>query len=69
MVKVGDIIKCGGVTVTVAKIAYVEHFPATAFSPAWLSVEFWDTTGNYRSWKPVYDGGEIVRNGETVFSW
>lgn len=61
MVEVGDIIRCKGITVEVAKIAYQEHFPATKYEPEWLEIEFWDTNGSYRNWNKLYDGGEVIR--------
>lgn len=51
--KVGDIIHCQGIIVTIKEIAWQE--PWSMRNSYYL--EFRDTNGVYRSWKQCYDGG------------
>lgn len=51
--KVGDIIHCQGIIVTIKEIAWQE--PWSMRNSYYL--EFRDTNGVYRSWKQCCDGG------------
>ena len=58
----GDKIACMGITVTIAKIIYQEHY----FD--W-DIEFIDTDGNYRHWKQYFDGGHLIKKKRRAFDW
>lgn len=61
--EVGDTIKCGGITATIASIAFQEPWE---WRNAWY-LEFTDTKGNYRSWKQADDGGMAFdKNGKEI---
>lgn len=49
----GDKIRCMGITVTIDRILYQDHWRD------W-DIEFIDTADNYRHWKQYFDGGELI---------
>lgn len=51
--KIGDVVNCMGLSVTIAHIFYQE------FDRHW-DIEFLDTNGCYRHWKQLWDGGELI---------
>lgn len=51
--KIGDVVNCMGLSVTIAHIFYQE------FDEHW-DIEFLDTNGCYRHWKQLWDGGELI---------
>ncbi len=58
--KKGDRIHCQGLNVEIANISYQDNsFKA-------FDCEFTDTNGIYRSWKQIYDGGFVTRNGKEL---
>lgn len=61
--KVGDTIKCQGITATIKEIAFQEPWK---WRNSWY-LEFRDTNGVYRSWKQCYDGGTAYdENGKEI---
>lgn len=61
--KVGDTIKCAGITATIAEITFQEPWE---WREAWY-LEFTDTNGNYRNWKQNCDGGKAFdENGNEI---
>lgn len=56
--EVGDIVRCAGVDVTIAKIFGQE------LDNGCIRVEFEDTNGNYRRWDQKIHGGELVKTGK-----
>ena len=57
LVREGDSIVCGGVTVMVAEIVYQDE----SAMDGERDVEFIDTKGWYRHWKQSLDGGYVIR--------
>jgi hypothetical protein len=53
--EVGDVIEAKGLVVTIGKIYYQDY---DRYSEKW-DIEFESTDGVHRSWKQVFDGGEI----------
>ena len=61
--KVGDTIKCAGITATIAEISFQEPWE---WRQAWY-IEFTDTDGNYRNWRQNDDGGKAFdENGNEI---
>lgn len=61
--KVGDKIKCSGVTATIKEIISQYSDPEYDNGKVkieYLSVEFFDTEGKYRYWKQRFDGGQLI---------
>lgn len=70
-VKVGDKVKVGYTTCTIAEIAYIDVYAETGhpmFKESkdpdtyyiFYDIEFRDTNGVYRHWKSSYDGGTLI---------
>lgn len=61
--EVGDKVKMGGTTYTIAKIHYAQLFQSS-YKPCsddgWI-IEFIDTNGGYHYWKQYLDGGEFIK--------
>lgn len=61
--EVGDKVKMGGTTYTIAKIHYAQLFQSS-YKPCsddgWM-IEFEDTNGGYHYWKQYLDGGEFIK--------
>lgn len=61
----GDRITALGITCTIDRILYLDHFgdrPPAPGSDMWgYDVELIDTRGNYRHWKQNQDGGAAFR--------
>ena len=55
ILEVGDIIYCKGIRAEIDRISYQEYWDGYGFR-----TEFWDTKGNYRSWKQDLDGGFVL---------
>ena len=53
--KIGDVINCMGMSVTITHIFYQEHYE-------YWDIEFLDSNNNYRHWKQCYDGGELIES-------
>ena len=53
-VEIGDKIHARGITVTITKILFQEHF-----SDDW-DIEFLDDFGQYRHWRNWLDGGYLI---------
>lgn len=60
--KVGDKIKCQGITCTIGEIFYYDKFveELDGVEKVFYDIEFRDTNGNYRSWKSIFDGGVLI---------
>ena len=61
--EVGDKVKMGGTTFTIAKLHYAQLFQSS-YEPSpddgWM-IEFMDTNGGYHYWKQYLDGGEFIK--------
>ena len=53
--RIGDKVSCMGITAEIGKLYYSDHYDGQ-----W-DIEFVDTTGQYRHWKQIYDGGTYIR--------
>ena len=56
ILKPGDVIHCHGLVVALKEIEHQEWYQETGFL-----AEFFDTDGNYRSWKQYLDGGYVEK--------
>lgn len=50
----GDAICCKGIEAIIKEITYQDYYKG------YFETEFTDTTGKYRSWKQIYDGGRVI---------
>lgn len=60
--EVGDIVVCKGIKAEIAKIGFMDYYSRErVWDPiSEVICEFWDTKGNYRSYKSDLDGGYII---------
>lgn len=56
--EIGDIIECKGVVAEIGEIIYSDYLK-TGDKLSDVNIEFYDTHGNYRSWKSDVDGGKV----------
>lgn len=56
--KRGDVIKCGGRTVTIAKV--LDQYPPSDFTNGFWLIEGVDANGEYFYWKQQFDGGVFI---------